>query len=303
MDELLTGWARVIASPKFLDALDAGEAAVIHLFGDIIDEWLQGIAPAYKLAVEACDMVDVGSFDCDAQRVKMRDTILTEILVLTGIIVLLRQALRLWRKIPADVKEKIRKQLVAASAISDLLANPDSAKLYSAVVVTYDLVKDKAMPIVNDVWKGDLNSPAVTAYLRDLSTLEPTSFFRVCRYYGFDIETMGYEKIRNLAKQTFGPIIGEYLNLMINPVAKTQLALTVGVEGAKYIGKGLIEVGGIVVELGDGAAKAIVAAGGEIVAATGDLLGDAIETGGDILESLGEGISGAAGDVADFFGF
>lgn len=299
MDELLTGWARVIADPAFLDALDAGEAAVIHMFAEILDEWLQSFSPMYKMAVQLCAQVEVGSFDCDGQRVAMRDKVITEILELTGLIMLIREALKLWDRVPAETKKRLRLTLENADTIYDMMNHPDGAIFYKGLVATYKITRNYAEPIIRDVLAGNLDSPAVNGYLRDMSNLEPNNTLRALRYYGLDVEGMTYDKIRDVAKSTFGPVLGETLNLMINPVARIQLAFSVGAPAAKYLGNGLVDISGVVVDLGEQAGEAVVAAKGEILG----LVSNTAKAIDGVIEVVGHKVSGGIGAVRDFFGF
>lgn len=302
MDELLTGWAKVIADERFPDALDGGESAVIHLMGEVLDQWLQTLLPEYAMAVALCAEIDIGKFDCDLEREKLRDKMLREVLIISGVIILLRKALAAWRKLPAETRRRLKLTLASAKTVAELLQDPSASKLYAAVVANANQAREFVGPVLNDVWSGRINSPTVNGFMNLVATVDPTGFKQRMMYYGFDIEGVASNALEELAAKVFGKDLAKIMNLLVNPVARVRMAISLGLDAAQAgldaagnvlggavtaTGDAFEAIGGVATDAADAAKKAGEAAV-NVITGGARVVGGALE---DIGDTVSKGVS------------
>lgn len=186
---LLSSWEQLITDVEpFLTALEGGEPGVIHALGNYADDAIQSLVPAYASAVAICKQIDVPQLgvSCEAERVKLRDGALSEILHATGMIRMIDEAISLYHKVPAPIRSVVKNGAAALHSAGELLSHPSiqnlsntakntvkyAGSLISVVPKLYALAPEYAKKLGSWIGKyGSKTAAAIGALLAGLGGL------------------------------------------------------------------------------------------------------------------------------------
>jgi hypothetical protein len=136
--------------------MNSGMKAVIRLIGDVLDDWLQTALPPYKAAVVICGQAtELGLVDCEGKRLEVRDSLLRELLTATGVYQMIRQALKIWRAIPAEIRENFGTALAVGGSVVAFFEDPSLDKAWQTISTTAEQTIAYVAPILQDIWNGN----------------------------------------------------------------------------------------------------------------------------------------------------
>jgi len=164
MDELLASWYNILASAGIFDALDRGEAAVIHLLGDDADSFLQNAIPAYAVAVAACQEAGA-AIGCEEKRVQLRDEGLTALLKATGLIRIIDLVIAEWRKIPPVLRNAAQAALQEGQDIKAVIDHPTFVTVWNLAVDSVEFYQKYGKALWNAAMTGATYVKAVAAWI------------------------------------------------------------------------------------------------------------------------------------------
>lgn len=175
------------------DALDQGVDHVIHVIGEVVDDYITTISPPYAIAKSACNAIP----ECEEHVVEIRDEILTALMRACGLYDLLEEIVKLWRAVPRVIKTAIKDAAVVFSDLGAVFDDPsvahiaalvgDCVKLITdlggdlvALVRTLDagVLVDKANPLMwlapvgsEKIFAASLDNPVLAAPLNAIGAL------------------------------------------------------------------------------------------------------------------------------------
>lgn len=118
--------------------LDGGVDAIVNFIGDAADEAVQSLIPAYATAVAICDAAPP-QIPCGQERKRLRNLLLKELFEATGVLALIRQLLRAWRRVPQEVRRLVRSALAIPANTLDMLTDPSLESLKNTALAYVDM--------------------------------------------------------------------------------------------------------------------------------------------------------------------
>lgn len=218
MEAILSGWAAALKDSRIIAAMNAGVRATIHLLGDILDEWLQTVVPAYKAAVIMCATAsEVGLYDCDSRRINLRDDVLTEILRKTGAYGMIRYAVRTWQRIPAALRYNAAEMLEGGAAVAAVLEDPNFHTTFDALTESSKLTGQSVRPIVDALWDGRIPSVPYGNWVKSITTVDPDAAVQKLVDYGLAANAAQASVVRAPLSAAFGDVGGTVAAWVVNP--------------------------------------------------------------------------------------
>jgi hypothetical protein len=262
MDQILAAWLNLVEDLEVLvDALDKGIDGLVHALGEYADSAIQSLVPAYATAVAACNQIKVpGTFDCNAERIKLRDFALRELIHALGLDPILQAILNTYRKIPKALKDIILHGAQAVGAAVDLFKDPSWTHLKEFSTALIKAVGSYFGPFINLAMKGLSGLKAVGEWLADIGSNAAAAIAKLFSEAGKFLAHVGTD-ILNAGVE----FIGDAEHLI-----------------AGFVGDAGSAVSGLIADAGGALADAASGA----IEATGDAVEDAVEWTGDAVASL-----------------
>jgi len=249
MEELVSGWANLLASTGIFQALDDGEAAVINLLGDDVDGFLQTAIPAYAAAVALCDATDVAT-GCTEKRIKLRNEGLKDLLVATGLIKLIDAAIKAWHLIPKDLREAVHAAIVVGEDVVNIFKQPSLASFYNTAVDAYNFMANYGMKTLHYIYSGAKAVGKMAKWLYK---------------YGSELDS----DVKSLLREAGLGAMADFLDKTKTPVATLVSAYKAGkkdiVQAVNDFKHG--NIGGALAELGKTATDAVTTVTGDVTSA------------------------------------
>lgn len=169
MLDIFGKWGNLLLSEALPNALEAGYDQTVHLLAATADDLAQKWSPPYAAAVQICQTAD-DLTDCETERVKLRDLVISELLKVTGLKHVIEFAIKVWHSIPEAVRAFVHAALESGAALKDLLTEPSVANAIRLVSTLSAASFDAVVGLFEAVWRGDVTPARMLEWMNGLGS-------------------------------------------------------------------------------------------------------------------------------------